>query len=338
MTLLEVRDLKVSYRTRKGAARAVDGVSFEVDNGDYLGLVGESGCGKSTIAKALLRILPPNGDIAGGEMLLRGEDLAVMPRARLRQVLWKDIAMIPQSAMHSFDPVYRIGDQIVEAIRTHEPQTSQAGAMDRAKELFALVGLDERRLGDYAHQYSGGMRQRGMIAMAMALNPALVVADEPTTALDVIVQDQIMARIRELHQRFRNSMILITHDIAVVSESCNKIAVMYAGKVMEYGGAAVFSTPCHPYTIGLINAYPRFRQSDSELVSIPGAPPELVDPPGGCRFAARCPFATARCTTEEPALAPRPDGAGFAACHYLAEAERFRQEGATAAAWSKAAV
>jgi peptide/nickel transport system ATP-binding protein len=334
MAILQVRDLQIFYRTRRGEARAVDGVSFDLEEGDYLGLVGESGCGKSTIAKAILQILPTNGRIAGGRIVFRGRDLVSMTRAELRRILWKDISLIPQSAMHSFDPVYRIGDQIVEAIRTHEPQVGKADARERAKALFHMVGLDEARLDDYAHQFSGGMRQRGMIAMAMALTPTLVVADEPTTALDVIVQDQIMSRIREIHRQMKNAMILITHDIAVVSESCNKIAVMYAGRVMEIGGPGVFTEPCHPYTIGLINAYPRFHDPDSELISIRGAPPDLVDPPKGCRFHHRCPFATEKCVAQEPALLPTPHG-GTAACHYVDQAARFREAGRESATWTQ---
>jgi len=331
MPILKVDDLKIYYRTLKGYSRAVDGVSFEIDEGEYLGLVGESGCGKSTIAKAILRILPPNGEIREGKILFQGRDLVSMPTAELNKVRWKEISMIPQSAMHSLDPVYRIQDQIMEAIAAHE-NLSREAAMEKIEALFELVGLDNIRLKDYPHQFSGGMRQRAMIAMALVLDPDLVLADEPTTGLDVIVQDQILSRIKAIHEKLKKVMLLITHNMAVVAENCNKIAVMYAGKIMEYGGEAVFLNPFHPYSLGLMNAFPSAIDSQSELISIPGSPPDLLDPPKGCRFHERCPFSEERCIEEEPDLHPVDEG-HLSACHFPEQVEKFRDLAGKSETW-----
>ena len=221
MAVLEVKDLRIYYRTLKGYAQAVDGVSFQIEEGEYLGLVGESGCGKSTIAKAILRILPPNGEIMGGAILFNGQDLVSMKLSDLKKIQWKEISMVPQSAMYSFDPVYRIEEQLLEAIETHEKTTREA-ALSKIRGLFGLVGLNEKRLKDYPHQFSGGMRQRAMIAMALTLDPTLIIADEATTGLDVIVQDQILYRIKEIHEKMKKTMLLITHNMAVVAENCDK--------------------------------------------------------------------------------------------------------------------
>jgi oligopeptide/dipeptide ABC transporter ATP-binding protein len=321
--VLELEDLQVRYRTGASEARAVDGVSLSVDAGEMLGLVGESGCGKSTIAKALLGILPPNARVAGGHMRYRGEDLVDLPAARMRALRWKEIALVPQSAMNGFDPVYTVEAQLDEAIAAHARMPA-AERTARLESLFAMVGLEKRRLKDYPHQFSGGMRQRAMIAMAMVLDPGLIVADEPTTGLDVIVQDQILQRIRRIHVEQRKTMLLITHDMAVVAENCDRIVVMYAGRVMESGRDAVFREPFHPYTLALCNAFPDLDDRDRELISIPGTPPSLVDPPEGCRFAPRCPFATARCLAEAPPLVPvGPDH--VAACHHVERAVEFRR-------------
>jgi oligopeptide/dipeptide ABC transporter ATP-binding protein len=335
MGILEIDSLQITYKVGGREARAVDGVSFTIEEGEYLGLVGESGCGKSTIAKAILGILPPGGSIAGGAIRYEGRDLVGLPPAELRRLRWRDIALVPQSAMNGFDPVYTIENQLDEAITAHAQLPSEA-RRKRITELFAMVGLEESRLKDYPHQFSGGMRQRAMIAMAMVLDPKLVVADEPTTGLDVIVQDQILQRIREIHDRLGKAMLLITHDMAVVSENCDKIVVMYAGRVMEYGGEAVFRTPFHPYTLGLCNAFPNLADRGHELISIPGAPPSLFDPPAGCRFRQRCPFATVRCTEETPPLIEVAPG-HVAACHYVDRAESFRAAARDPATWRAAA-
>ncbi|MEI9475855.1 MAG: ABC transporter ATP-binding protein [Deltaproteobacteria bacterium] len=331
MAVLEVKDLKVYYRTSKGYSKAVDGVSFQIEENEFLGLVGESGCGKSTIAKAILRILPLNGEVAGGKILYKGKDILSMKPGEMKKTQWKEISMIPQSAMNSFDPVYRIEYQMMEAIKTHEKMVRQA-AQSKIEEMFALVGLNKARLRDYPHQFSGGMRQRAMIAMSLVLDPTLIVADEPTTGLDVIVQDQILVRIKEIQEKLKKTMLLITHNMAVVAENCSKIAVMYAGKIMEYGGRAVFENPYHPYTLGLIHAFPSLDDADRELLSIPGSPPSLLNPPDGCRFHQRCPFSTDQCAKEAPSLQKVEEG-HFSACHYPDQVEKFRDLAQKPATW-----
>ncbi len=328
--VLEVRDLTVAYRTAAGEARAVDGVSFSIEPGQYLGIVGESGCGKSTIAKAIMGILPENARTSGA-ILSEGQNLLALDRAALNRIRWRRIAMVPQSAMHALDPVYRVGAQIAEAIEAHAPM-DRAALQRRLEALFELVGLSPARLADHPHQLSGGMRQRAMIAMAMALDPDLIVADEPTTGLDVIVQDQILLRIKEIQERLGKAMLLITHDIAVVSENCDQVVVMYAGRVMERGSHAVLDQPFHPYTVGLVNAFPDLEGEARDLIAIPGAPPSLLDPPRGCRFHARCPFAVERCAVEEPPLQPVAPG-HVAACHRLADIAEIRARGADPATW-----
>lgn len=334
MLVLELKDLKIYYRTLNGYSKAVDGVSFQIEEGEYLGLVGESGCGKSTIAKAILRILPPNGEVVDGKILYKGRDLIAMKPAEMKKVQWKEISMIPQSAMHSFDPVYRIEDQLIEAIETHEKSPQQQEMQTKIEQLFELVGLDKSRLKDYPHQFSGGMRQRAMIAMSLLLDPTLILADEPTTGLDVIVQDQILFRIKEIHEKLKKTMLLITHNMAVVAENCDKIAVMYAGKIMEYGGEAVLVDPYHPYTLGLINAFPNLAGADRELISIPGYPPDLLAPPRGCRFHERCPFSTERCTEQEPILQAVQES-HFSACHYPDQVEGFRDLAKKPETWGR---
>lgn len=300
MTLLEVNDLRVHYETSEGPVQAVDGVTFSIDEGENLGIVGESGCGKTTLADAILGILEDNGHVAGGEILFRGEDLTEMSGAERRRIMWEEISMIPQSAMNALDPVYTMRDQIAEAIFAHRT-TSNKEASARVDELFELVGLDPERADDYPHQFSGGMRQRAMIAMALALEPAIILADEPTTALDVIMQDQILKRISALQDEINSSMMIITHDVSVVAETCDRVVVMYAGKIAEEGPAeAIFDKPYHPYSVGLKGAFPNIRKPNQDLVSIPGHPPELVNPPTGCRFADRCPLATDVCYNEDP--------------------------------------
>lgn len=323
MSILEIKNIKIYYKTLQGYAKAVDGVSFEIKEGEYLGLVGESGCGKSTIAKAILRILPNNGTVVSGDILLKNRSLNSLTDREFKEIQWKEISMIPQSAMHSFDPVYRIGDQLIEAIRYHK-KCSRAEEQNKIEELFALVGLDKSRLSNYSHQFSGGMRQRAMIAMALVLNPIFIVADEPTTGLDVIVQDQIIYRIKKIHEELNNAMLLITHNMALVSENCDKIAVMYAGKIVEYGGGDVFSNSYHPYTLGLMNAFPRIEGAYSELISIPGFPPNLLNPPKGCRFHERCPFMSQRCIEEEPAL-QKINEEHFSACHFPDQVKKFQE-------------
>ena len=333
MAVLDVRNLSIAYRTSQGTARAVERVSFRIEEGEYLGLVGESGCGKSTIAKAILGILPPNGSVVGGEIRFKDVDLVPLTTTELNRYRWQEISMIPQSAMNAFDPVYTVEQQLKEAIDIHQ-DLSDAEKQKKIEELFELVGLNLNRLKDYPHQFSGGMRQRAMIAMALVLDPTLVVADEPTTGLDVIVQDQILFRIKKIHEELKKTMLLITHDIAVVAENCGKIAVMYAGRVMEYGGESVFNKPHHPYTLGLSNAFPHMGSENRELISIPGSPPNLLDQPRGCRFNERCPFAGEQCREEEPELQEVAKN-HFSACHYLDRIPEFRKQARLPETWSR---
>lgn len=334
MALLRIDGLKIHYRTRQGVVQAVDGVTFDLKEGEKLGLVGESGCGKSTIAKAILRILPENARIAAGHIYLKDADILPMGIDALQGIRWKKISMISQSAMNALNPVYRIEKQIVEILEKRGGLPKRE-ALSKAAALFELVGLDPHRLRDFPHQFSGGMRQRAVIAMALALNPDLIIADEPTTALDVITQDQVLQNIYELQAELNKSMILITHDISIVAEGCNKIAVMYAGKLMEFGDIkAVFHSPCNPYTIGLQNAFPSLQGPKKDLISIPGYPPSLMGLIKGCRFYRRCPFHIPRCGEEEPAMV-RISESHFAACHRVGKAEEFRRQGVRKETWEQ---
>jgi peptide/nickel transport system ATP-binding protein len=330
--LLDVRDLAVHYATRRGVMKAVDGVSFTLEAGKHLGLVGESGCGKTTAGRAMLRVLPRNGRIAGGEIRFKDRDLVAMPNDEMRNLRWREISMVPQSSMDSLDPVYRVGDQLRE-ILTRRGGLGRAEASERAVALFALVGLAKDRLNNDPHEFSGGMRQRAVIAMALALDPDLVIADEPVTGLDVIVQNEVLRTFRDLQKRLNLSVIMITHDISVVAETCDEVAVMYAGKFVERATVErFFHQPFHPYTLGLQNAYPSLINPNRTLISIEGYPPDLVDPPQGCRFNTRCPFAIERCFVEEPPLievAPQHQ----AACHRWPEVESLRAKAREASTW-----
>ena len=298
--LLEVRDLTMSYFTRQGEVRAVDGVSFSVDRGQALGLVGESGCGKSSIALSLLKILPENARIVNGSILLDGVDLVPLDEDEMRAYRWARISMIFQAAMNSLDPVYRVGEQIIEALEQHV-ESSADESIERVRELYDLVGLDPVFIPRYPHEYSGGMKQRAIIAMALACEPALIIADEPTTALDVIVQDRILREMKKVQRELDMGMIYISHDMAVIAEVSDVIGVMYAGKVVEFGDSFdVFNNPIHPYTRALMSAFPSVSGEKRELASLDGEPPNLLDPPSGCRFHPRCPYATEECGTTVP--------------------------------------
>jgi peptide/nickel transport system ATP-binding protein len=334
--LLSIRDLAVHYGTGAGPVRAVDGISLAVNAGESLGLVGESGCGKTTAAKSLLRLLPPNGYVAAGRIDFAGRDLVRLDEERMRRVRWKEISWISQAAMNALDPVYRVGDQIVEAMQAHI-SVSRREALLRAAELFKEVGIDPHRLKAYPHEMSGGMKQRAVIAMALALEPRLIIADEPTTALDVVTQAQILARLQRLRQDHGLALLFITHDISVVVQTCDSVAVMYGGKIMESGPVReVFAFPFHPYTMGLCNAFPTLEGAQRELISIPGTPPNLLAPPQGCRFAERCPFAEERCRVEEPPLY-EVAGGRHSACHFPERAEEFRLEAAKDESWHRVA-
>ena len=331
--LLEIDDLRTHYHSRGAEVRAVDGVSFALAEGENLGLVGESGCGKTTLSKSLLRIVGENASIVSGEIRYDGTDLARLSNSEMNRYRWKQISMIAQSAMNALDPVYTAGDQIVETLRLHTDLT-RADARHRATELFELVGLSPQRLWDYPHQLSGGMRQRVVIALALALDPRLIIADEPTTALDVVVQDGIIRRLDRIQQRLDNSMILVTHDVSLVAEVCDRIAVMYAGRIMEIGTSReIFSNASHPYTMGLLNAYPTLESAKGALISIPGSPPDLSKPTVGCPFAPRCPFRTEICGQETPPAVEVSPG-HISACHHAGSAAEMRAGAGEQSRWA----
>jgi peptide/nickel transport system ATP-binding protein len=304
--LLEVDGLTMRYATRSGPVSAVEDVSFSVGKGDALGLVGESGCGKTSIALAILRLLPANGVIHTGEVRLAGENLLALPEEAMRQRRWRDVAMVFQGAMNAWNPVYRISAQIKEALDVHWPQRlSDAQARERIAELFQLVDLDPALMDRYPHELSGGMRQRAVIAMALCCDPALIIADEPTTALDVIVQDRILTQLKRIQRELELSIIYISHDIALIAEVSDQIGVMYAGSLVEVGPTAdVFARPRHPYTWLLLSSTPSITGPRRQLAPLRGEPPNLLDPPSGCRFHPRCPLATAECVTRTPPLRP----------------------------------
>ena len=331
--LLELDDLCVNYETRAGPVHAVEDVRLDIGEDEVVGLAGESGCGKTTLIKSLLRLLPKGAGVSANKLAFRGNDLSAMSdRAFRREVMWNEISLVPQSAQASLNPVYRVGDQIVEAIREHTSM-ADAAARTRVEELFDLVGLEPRLTRSYPHEFSGGMRQRAMIAMALALDPSLVVMDEPTTGLDVLVQERIIRKIRELRQRTGNSILLITHDIAVIAEMSDRIAIMYAGQIMEIAPAIeLFEQPVHPYTLGLKNAFPSIKQIGKPLISIPGSPPNLTGGVTGCPFAARCPFADEGCIAERPPLKEIAPG-HVAACHKAGEAETMRIKASEKETW-----
>lgn len=334
MAFLDVQDLEITYTVGNGFLKAVDGVSFSLERGESLGIVGESGCGKTTIAKGLMQLLPKNGAVTGGSIKLDGRELVGLGKDAVRRMRLKSIAMISQSAMNSLNPVYTIGDQLVEGILAHTNMTKQQ-AYRRAVEVFEMVGLEEKRLRSYPHQMSGGMKQRAVIAMALSLDPPLIIADEPTTALDVVVQDRILHRILKIQKEINSSMIFITHDISVVSEICEYIMVMYGGKVMEMSTTdTFFRRPYHPYSLGLQNAFPIITEEMDELISIPGSPPNLIEDLTGCRFAQRCPFAQEQCRTDEPAFVQAEKG-HMMACHFPERVEEFRRLSRENSTWEK---
>jgi peptide/nickel transport system ATP-binding protein len=300
--LLEVADLCVDYLTEAGDVRAVDRVSFAVGPGEFLGIVGESGCGKSTLLFAVARLLSSPGEIAGGTVTFRGRDMVQLGREDLRHIRWRDFSIVMQSAMNALNPMKSIGAQFRDAFQAHG-NPSEGEIRQRSEEVLGLVGIDAVHLKSYPHQLSGGMRQRAMIAMALLFNPSLVMMDEPTSALDVVAQRSLMTKIKELQRSFGFAVIFVTHDMSVVSRYSDRVMVMYAGQVAEAAGTeAIFGRPLHPYTRGLMNAFPSVRGPRQELTGIPGAPPDLARPPGGCRFHPRCPEVMPQCLTREPSL------------------------------------
>ncbi|HSF83563.1 MAG TPA: ABC transporter ATP-binding protein [Anaerolineales bacterium] len=316
--LLDAWDVSVDFVNEEGVpAHAVSEVSFTLREGEMLGLVGESGCGKTTLMLSLLRLLPQAGRITSGQVLLDGRDLLSLSEKEIEDVRWKDISMIFQGAMNALNPVRTIGDQIAEAIIRHNLARSRTWLDERVRELLELVGIGGGRKDQYPHQYSGGMRQRAMIAMALACNPRIVIADEPTTALDVMIQAQILELLDSLRTRLGLSVILVTHDLGVVAEVCDSVLVMYGGVTAEYADVdTVYNRPQHPYTQQLLGAFPDLSRPKGRLLSIPGYPPRLDALPPGCRFAPRCPAAYERCQHELPEL-HQLDSFHWASCHLV---------------------
>lgn len=303
MPLLQVQELTTQYRILRGWVKAAENVNFEIEKGEALGVVGESGCGKTTVALSILKILPLGGRVRKGKIIFDGTDLVPLNDKEMRKIRWKGISIVFQGAMNALNPVFKVGDQIVEAIRLHEPNVSKSEAWRRAEALFEMVGVEPSRVRNYPHEFSGGMRQRALIAMALASNPKLLIADEPGTALDVVVQAQVLQLMRSLKEKLGLSMMVISHDLSLVAEVCEKIAIMYAGHIVEYGDAeSVFKEPLHPYTQGLLGAFPSIKGDKKKLTSIPGQPPDLLAPPSGCPFHPRCPFAMDVCKTAFPEM------------------------------------
>ncbi len=299
--VVEIRHLNVDYPTRIGVVRAVDDVSLTIERGEVLGLVGESGCGKSTLGMALLRLLRPPGRITGGEIFFNGRNLLALSDEEMRLLRGERISMVFQDPMTCLNPLQRVSDHLVETIRTHRPEVSKKEAHAQAAELIDRLGIMTERLDDYPHQLSGGMRQRVMIGLALALNADLIIADEPTTSLDVIVEAQFLDLLRELQEQFNLTILLITHNIGVVAEVADRVAVMYAAKLVELGDVyPLFDAPLHPYTRALLRSVPNIRLTDDDLEIMSGAPPDLYNPPPGCRFHPRCPQVMDRCRVEEP--------------------------------------
>ncbi len=290
MSLLDVRELSVDYLAGGAALHAVEGVSFALEEGRSLGIVGESGCGKTTVMLSLLRLLPQNGRIVGGQILFEGQDLLQLTEAQMRRVRWHRISMVFQGAMNALNPVRTIESQIVEALQVHGVASSARAAKRRAGELLELVGIAPERGSQFPHQYSGGMRQRAVMAMALACQPHVLIADEPTTALDVMIQAQILETLQRLQRELSLSVIFVTHDLGLVAEVCDDVLVMYAGTAVEAAGCdAIFNAAAHPYTQRLLQAFPDVERPGAALSSIPGNPPRLDDLPPGCRFQPRCP-------------------------------------------------
>lgn len=313
MLLLQVNSLKTVYYTREGTVRAVDGVSFTIKSGENVGLVGESGCGKSTVALSILRLLPANGSIPEGQIIFKEQDILKADETAIRGLRGKEISMCFQGAMNALNPVKTVGDQIVDSILLHEG-ISKEQARKRTEELFEQTGISHARLNDYPHQLSGGMKQRAMMAMALCCDPQLLLADEPVTALDVMVQAQLLELIKNLSQEFKLSILMITHDLSVVVETCERVIVMYAGKVLEDSG--IGETFLHPYTTRLFGAFPNIEGSKDFVSGIPGTPPDLRDPPPGCPFHPRCDHSKSVCESETPELTTLSNNHRLA-CHRI---------------------
>jgi oligopeptide/dipeptide ABC transporter ATP-binding protein len=316
--VLDVQNLSINYVNDGKVAKAVYNVSFQLHEGELLGLVGESGCGKTTLMMALMRLLPAAGQIANGHIYFHGQDLVTLSEEEMNDIRWDGISIIFQGAMNALNPVRTVGDQIAEAILKHIPSMSPQVVSERVIELLDLVGISSEHKDHFPHQYSGGMRQRAMIAMALSCSPQVVIADEPTTALDVMIQAQILELLDELRKKLGLAVIFVTHDLGVVAEMCDSVLVMYGGVTAEYASVdTIYNEARHPYTQELLKAFPDLSQPDKRLISIPGYPPRLDALPAGCRFAPRCPLAFERCTVEMPALHALNGGDHIASCHLV---------------------
>jgi len=317
MNILELKDLAIHFKSRAGTVHAVEGVNLWLEKGKLLGIAGESGCGKSTTALSIPGLLPSNGSIVGGEILYNGENLVKKSEKEMEKIRWKQISVIFQGAMNALNPLKTVGQQIMEPILLHEHGTSKAEAKERAMTLLEQVGIAKNRFYNYPHEFSGGMRQRAMIAMSLACRPELVIADEPVTALDVMIQAQIMELIKDLSRQYELSMIMISHDLSVLAELCDQIAIMYAGKVVEYGDAkAVFRSPKHPYTVRLMNSFPDIHGERSFVHGIPGYPPSLLHPPKGCSFYDRCTVRQEACREHDMKISKAGEN-HYSACLFL---------------------
>ncbi len=318
--LIQIQNLKVEYLAGRGSVRAVDGVSLEIGKGEVVGLAGESGSGKSTIAQAIMRILQPPAIITGGKVLMGGRDILEMSDRDLHKLRWEEISMVFQSAMNSLNPVMTIGDQIMDALVSHR-KISEEAAREHAREMLRIVGIEADRIDSYPHELSGGMRQRAVIAIALVLRPPLMIMDEPTTALDVVVQREILAKITELREEFGFSILFITHDMSLLVEISDRIAIMYAGEIVEMAESReLFENPLHPYTQGLMASFPALTGPRKKLEGIPGSPPDLIAPPSGCRFHPRCPHRMDICDKVAPKyIEARPNH--FVACHLYPTSE-----------------
>ena len=315
MPLLEVENLKLHFFTRQGAAKAVDGVSFNIESNETFGLIGESGCGKTTTALAIIRLIKPPGRIVDGSIYFDGRNIVPLSKEEMRLLRGQEIAIVRQEAQNALNPVMNIGKQIIEAILQHE-NVSKETAWARARNQLDLVGINGNRVKSYPHEFSGGMKQRAMVAIATACNPKFLILDEPTTGLDVIVQRQLLELINNLKQELNLTAILISHDLSVVAETCDKVAVMYAGRIVEQGDTvSMYQNPQHPYSQALIGAFPSLKGEKKKLKSIPGAPPRLILPPKGCRFEPRCDYAMKKCKTIDPEVIE--NNGHLAACHLL---------------------